>query len=73
MRARTTEEIAADRQLKDALGDQHIDPLIQLLATADRWKFASAPENGPSESLHEDLSRWEGWHKTFLAELPTKR
>jgi hypothetical protein len=73
MRARTTEEIAADPQLREALGDKHFDPSIQFLAMADRWKFAPAPENGREKILHDELPGWEAWHRSFLAELPAKK
>src|SRR5262245_54707686 len=51
VRARTTEEIAADAQIKEALGEDRLDPLIHLLALADQWKFATVASNGREESL----------------------
>jgi hypothetical protein len=72
LRARTTEEIAADPQLREALGETHFDPLIRLLATADRWKFAPSPENGQGKFPFEDFSRWEAWSRTLPAEPPSK-
>lgn len=73
LRARTTEEIAADAAIREALGDGNLEPLTHLLITADRWKFASEPGNGWEESLLDDLPNWEAWHKTFLAELAAKK
>jgi hypothetical protein len=73
LRARTTEEIAADAAIREALGEGNLEPLTHLLITADRWKFASEYGNGREESLLDDLSNWEAWHKTFLAELAAKK
>jgi hypothetical protein len=73
LRARTTEEIAADDAIREALGAENLEPLTHLLIAADRWKFASEPGNGREESLLGDLSNWEAWHKIFLAELAAKR
>jgi hypothetical protein len=72
-RARTTEEIAADPQLMEAIGETQITSLTELLATADRWKFAPPPQNGQEEDLRELLSTWEAWHRSFLVQLPAKR
>jgi hypothetical protein len=72
MRARTTEEIAADPQVKEALGEQHLDPLIRLLAEADRWKFATQPGNGQEELLVSNLSGWHALHKDLLASTPAR-
>ena len=65
MRARTTEELSADPVVKQALGDDHFESLIHLLATADHWKFAFPSENGQAESLLEELSRWSAWEREF--------
>jgi hypothetical protein len=73
LRARTTEEIAADAAIREALGEVNLEPLTDLLVAADRWKFASEPGNGREESLLDDLSNWEAWHKTFLAELAVRK
>ena len=59
LRARTTEEIAADAAIREALGEGNLEPLTRLLITADRWKFASEPGNGREASLLGDLSDWE--------------
>jgi hypothetical protein len=63
--ARTTEEIAADSQLREALGDPRFDSLVRLLATADRRKFATLPGAGVEEVYPEDLSQWETWLSHF--------
>jgi hypothetical protein len=73
LRARTTEEIAADPQVKEALGDDHFAALIRLLSTADHWKFASPPGNGQTESLLEELPHWSAWQGTLLSRPPAKR
>jgi hypothetical protein len=73
LRARTTEEIATDPQLMEAIGETQVTSLTELLTTADRWKFAPPPQNGQEEDLRELLSNWEAWHKSFLAERPAKR
>jgi hypothetical protein len=59
MRARTTEEIAADVVVKEALGDERFEPLIRLLAGADRWKFAPPSANGQLDRLGEEISAWK--------------
>ncbi|MGC8643318.1 MAG: hypothetical protein ACP5XB_25960 [Isosphaeraceae bacterium] len=72
MRARTTEEIAADSQLKEVLGAERLDTLVHLLGEADRWKFATQPANGSEQSLLSDLSAWDAWHKALLADSSAK-
>jgi hypothetical protein len=72
MRARTTEEIAADPQVKESLGADRLGPLIRLLAEADRWKFATLPGNGHEELLLQDLPGWESWHRTLVLETSIK-
>lgn len=72
MRARTTEEIAADSQLKEVLGAERLDTLIHLLGEADRWKFATQPANGREQSLLSDLTGWDAWHKALLADTSAK-
>jgi hypothetical protein len=70
LRARTTEEIAADPRLRESLGDSHFVPIVRLLATADRWKFAPLPKGPLGESAFEDLSRWEECCRTLSAVTP---
>jgi hypothetical protein len=65
LRARTTEEISGDSLVREALGEEPFSSLIRLLSTADRWKFASPPENGQSEALLEELPRWADWQGTL--------
>ncbi len=72
LRARTTEEIAADTQVKEALGDEHFASLVRLLATADHWKFALPPENGQTEALLEELPHWAAWQGTLPSRPPGK-
>jgi len=73
LRARTTEEIASDPQVKEALGDDHFASLIRLLSTADHWKFASPPENGQTASLLEELPHWSAWQGTLPSRPPGER
>ena len=73
LRARTTEEISNDAVVKKALGDDHFQSLIRLLSTADHWKFASAAENGQTESLLEELPHWSAWQGTLPSRPPAKR
>lgn len=73
IRARTTEEISTDAVVKEALGDDHFESLIRLLSTADHWKFASAPENGQTESLLESLPHWSAWQTTLPSRPPGQR
>ena len=73
LRARTTEEISNDAVVKEALGDDHFQSLIRLLSTADHLKFASAPENGQTESLLEELPHWPAWQSTLLSRPKSKR
>src|SRR5262249_5933290 len=60
LRARTTEEIAADRTLAGQLGEESFERLGHFLASADRVKFAAEPS--------EDTA-WEGWAREFVAGL----
>jgi len=73
LRARTTEEISNDAVVKEALGDDHFASLIRLLSTADRWKFASPPENGQTESLLVELPHWSAWQGTLPSQPKGKR
>lgn len=66
LRARTTEEIATDATLREALSEVDFGQLIDLLSLADRWKFALAPENA-AVIRDEDLSRWEAWCEALPA------
>jgi hypothetical protein len=68
MRARTTEELAADARVRETLGEHRLDPLIRLLAEADRWKFATRPENGQDQSLLAELPVWDACHQALLAD-----
>lgn len=72
LRARTTEEIAADPEMREFLGDERLDLLIRLLAEADHWKFATRPENGRERSVLADLPAWDAWRGSLLADLAVK-
>jgi hypothetical protein len=72
LRALTTEEVAADLQVKEVLGVEHLEPLIRLLTLADRCKFSAVPENGDQQSILEEISAWEALHGGLMARLAAK-
>ncbi len=55
MMARTTEELASDPELREALGDEQFESLVGLLARTDRWKFAPLSQDDPAESLEDEI------------------
>jgi hypothetical protein len=59
IRARTTEELAADEQIREQLGADRFELLTCLLSRADRWKFATPSGDGSPEPLGEDITAWE--------------
>ncbi|QEH38234.1 hypothetical protein OJF2_68320 [Aquisphaera giovannonii] len=63
LHARTTEEIALDDRLREALGPDRMGPLLLLLEAADRCKFAPARSPDDDATLEEHLLGW-----TSLAE-----
>ncbi len=72
LRTRTTEEIAADLHVKEVLGAEHFEPLIRLLARADRCKFAALPENSDQQSLLNEIAAWEALRSGLMARLTAK-
>ncbi|MBV8487871.1 MAG: hypothetical protein JO161_06295 [Planctomycetaceae bacterium] len=72
LRAQTTQEIAADLEVKEVLGVEHFEPMICLLALADRVKFATLPENGDEESILDEISAWEALRVSLMARLAAK-
>lgn len=72
LRARTTEEIAADLQVKEVLGAEYFEPLIRLLSLADHRKFAALPENGDRQSLLDEISGWEALRTDLAARFAAK-
>jgi hypothetical protein len=72
LRAHTTEEIAADLQVKEVLGVEHLEPVIRLLALADRCKFAAPPENGDQQSIRDQIWAWEALRSGLIARLAAK-
>jgi hypothetical protein len=73
LRARTTEEIAADLHVKEVLGVEHFEPVIRLLALADHCKFAASPENGDPQSLLDEIAAWEARHSDPIPRFAEKR
>lgn len=60
-RARTTEEIARDPALREALGDLVLDQLVRFLDQVDTLKFAVGGPSSDDERLAADLARWSDW------------
>lgn len=52
-RAKTTEEIATDPRLSEALGDERTGRLLSFLAAADRAKFADVGTAGAELAVGE--------------------
>ncbi len=59
LRARTTEELAADPRVAEILGED-LPRLAEILAAGDRLKFACVPV----VDLAERLPEWSGWAET---------
>jgi hypothetical protein len=57
-RAKTTEELAAEPALREMLGPEPLQELIQFLDRIDRLKFAPERPNQDRQSLHEELADW---------------
>jgi hypothetical protein len=72
MRARTTEELAADPLVQERLGAEQFELLIQLLSRADLWKFAPPSENGHSDSLATEIPAWEALVATLGRRQPPR-
>jgi hypothetical protein len=58
VRARTTEEIAVDPQIRDLLGVEHFDRLTELLRTGDRLKFA---RQGAQRAVVDQVGEFAVW------------
>jgi hypothetical protein len=71
-RARTTQEIAADLEVKEVLGVEHLEPVIRLLSLADYCKFAALPENGEQQTLDSEISAWTALRTDLVARLAAK-
>ncbi len=63
-RARTTEEVAADSGLVEALGAGTVERLVALLRAADRSKFAV---ESPDLQRDDDAEAWALWVASFVA------
>lgn len=64
-RAKTTEEIATDERLADALGSEQAAQLLMFLNEADRAKFAA--ESDSSWALEDQRADdWREWVGRFL-------
>lgn len=69
-RARTTEEIARDGALREALGDAVFEPLVQFLGRVDTLKFAV--DEPAAEGLAAELERWSAWTDELERTLKSK-
>ena len=58
-RAKTTEELAAEPRLAEALGFDQLQELIRFLDQVDRLKFAPERSNHHHDSLEHELAAWE--------------
>jgi hypothetical protein len=67
LRARTTEEIAADHLLAEELGPEPFDRLVRFLSVADRVRFAAADPAPPDAGTDEPQGGWETWARDFVA------
>ncbi len=63
-RAKTTEEMAADSTLLDALGPERTGELVRFLKVADHAKFAV--RGGPLADAQSDA--WRSWVAVFVSE-----
>ncbi len=72
LRARTTQEIAADLEVREVLGVEHLEPMIRLLYLADYCKFAALPENGEQQALDGEISAWTALRTDLVARLAAK-
>ncbi len=72
VRARTTEEIAADPRLIERLDAEDLGRLVAILDAGDRVKFA---RRGVAESLLEgdSLPEWTAWAASLDARLAARR
>ena len=72
-RAKTTEELAADRRLEQLLGDEQLRELIRFLDQIDRLKFAAeGSQHHPGDALEEALTSWEPRVETLRAHICAK-
>lgn len=58
-RAKTNEELAAEPRLRESLGNERLEELIQFLVAIDHLKFAPNRSNPRETSLEEQLAAWE--------------
>jgi len=58
-RAKTTQELATEALLLEALGREELDELIRFLELVDHLKFAPERSNNHHESLESVLTNWE--------------
>jgi hypothetical protein len=57
-RARTTEELSADSQLRELLGIEHFEQFIRLFDQIDQLKFGPHRTNHQPEALVQELAEW---------------
>ncbi|WP_165249709.1 hypothetical protein [Paludisphaera soli] len=70
LRARTTEEIAADPRLAERLDAEDLGRLVAILGAGDRVKFG---RGGVAEDLLECLPEWTAWSASLDARLAARR
>lgn len=79
IRARTSEELREDPQLREALGESGLSELMVLLEAADRRKFAPLPSPDRPEPVPvpdpvlAELSAWEAWCRRLADNLARTR
>lgn len=72
LRAQTTQEIAADLEVKEVLGVEHFELVIRLLTLADYYKFAALSENSDQQAIREAISAWKAVRNGLMARLAAK-
>lgn len=70
IRARTTEEIAADPRLADRLDAEDLGRLAAVLGACDRVKFSGPGADEPYRDLLPEWAQWAGSLDARFAALP---
>jgi hypothetical protein len=71
-RAKTTEEVAIDRELETILGRDHLEELSRFLDRVDHLKFALDRSNSDEESLERQLAQWQPRVAELTAKIRTE-
>jgi hypothetical protein len=71
-RAKTTEELSADKALEDALGREPLQELIRFLDQVDHLKFAPERSNHHDESIQQELATWKPRVADLLKKIQAK-